>query len=69
MQDIVDLADKLIYEEASDWITYSKCFSGLQRKKEYDALFLLYVIWINKKIDGLGALQVGQVQSSGILNF
>ena len=45
------MADKLIYEEASDWITYSKCFSGLQRKKEYDALFLLYAIWINKKID------------------
>lgn len=45
------MADKLIYEEASDCITYSKCFSGLQRKKEYDALFFLYVIWINKKID------------------
>lgn len=50
-QGIIDLADKMIYEENSDWICFNAYFSKILVEADYDAFFLLFVIWINKYIE------------------
>ena len=50
-QGIVDLADKIIFEDNSEWIGFRKYLAPLIREKDYDTFFLLYVIWINRKLE------------------
>lgn len=50
-QGIIDLSDKMIYEENSDWIIFNHYFLKLLKSNDYDAFVFMYIIWLNKHIE------------------
>lgn len=50
-QGIIDLSDKLIYEDNSDWVVLNHYLLKLIKEKDYDTFVFMFVIWLNKHIE------------------
>lgn len=56
-QELIDLADKLIYKDNSDKACFGIYFSKLLLDGDFDAFVFLFIIWMNKYIEN----KLGQI--------